>query len=56
MNFKYMRGFEDALELALLKMKNLKTAEECRREVEYLLSLIKEKKYKFLERVLRALH
>jgi len=52
----YSRGFEDALELALLKIKNLETAKQCRNEIEYLLSLIKEKKYEYLEYMLKTLH
>jgi len=56
MNLKYIWGFEDALELALLKIKNLDKAEDCKREIEYLLSLIKERKYQYLEKMLRALH
>ena len=52
----YSRGFEDALELALLKIKKLETAKQCRNEIEYLLSLIKEKKYEYLEYMLKTLH
>ncbi|MHA1582145.1 MAG: hypothetical protein ACTSYM_06605 [Candidatus Baldrarchaeia archaeon] len=53
---EYSRGFEDALELALLRIKGLKKGEDCRREIEYLLSLIKEKKYEYLEQMLQTLH
>ena len=53
---EYSRGFEDALELALLRIKGLKKGEDCRREIEYLLSLIKEKKYEYLEQMLNTLH
>ena len=53
---EYSRGFEDALELALLRIKGLKKGEECKREIEYLLSLIKEKKYEYLEYMLRMIH
>ncbi len=56
MRVEYARGFEDALELALLRIKNLRTAKECRRELEYLLSLIKERKYEYLEYMLKTLH
>jgi len=52
----YSRGFEDALELALLKIKKLETAKQCRNEIEYLLSLIKERKYEYLEWMLKTLH
>lgn len=53
---EYSRGFEDALELTLLRIKGLKKGEECKREIEYLLSLIKEKKYEYLEHMLQTLH
>jgi len=55
-NKEYIRGFEDALELALIKIKNLKTIEECKKEIKYLLSLVKEKKYEYLEYELKVLH
>jgi len=51
-----VRGFEDALELALLKIKNLKTIKQCIEELHYLLSLIKEKKFEYLEYMLKVLH
>ena len=38
------RECEDVLELALVRMKGCTTAEECRREVEGVLALVKERK------------
>lgn len=49
MRQEYVRGFEEALELVLARMKGLKTVDECRGMVEYLLSLVKERKIREVE-------
>jgi len=51
----YVRGMEDSLELALFKIRNAKTAEECRNKIEYLLSLVKEQKFEYLKWLLKDL-
>ena len=49
------RECEDILEFVLLKMKKAGTAEECRREVEEVLALVKEKKFERLREALGVL-
>jgi len=51
----YERGFEDALELALLKVKTACSLGEARRELEGLLGLVKERKLDILEELVREL-
>ena len=55
MRQEYVRGFEEALELVLARMKGLKNVDECRRMVEYLLSLVKERKIREVEVELNVL-
>jgi len=51
----YERGFEDALELALLKVRTAGSLAEARRELEGLLGLVKERKLDILEELVREL-
>jgi hypothetical protein len=51
----YTRGFEDALELSLELTKEKPNLEEIRKEIEYYMSLVKEKKWEQINRQLGAL-
>jgi len=51
----YERGFEDALELALLKVRTAGSLAEARRELEGLLGPVKERKLDILEELVREL-
>jgi len=50
----YGRGFEDGLETALKVVRESRRLEEAAMRIEYLLGLVKERKFEALERELGA--
>lgn len=49
----YERGFEDALELCLMKLRESSSLEEAEDKIRRLLGLVKERKVDILERMIR---
>jgi len=49
----YERGFEDALELCLVKLRESNSLEEAEDKIRRLLGLVKERKVDVLERMIR---
>jgi len=51
---EYERGFEDAVELALDRVRHAESLEEAEEELRYILALVKEKKFEKLRRMVEA--
>jgi len=51
----YRNGFEDALELCLKEIAKVATLDEATSQIQYFLSLVKERKLKTIKEVLGAL-
>ena len=51
----YMRGFEDALELVMTALSEVKSLREAKVRVEYYMTLVKERKLERIKYMLGAL-
>jgi hypothetical protein len=51
----YQEGFEDSLELCLLEVKKLKSKKDALERIQYLLGLVKERKFDRIKEMIGAL-